>query len=74
MEFSSHRDFITPNVLVADCCLRQWYDYKGCVCVMVFMSCSLMAGDSGKNLQFWDWNKGGIIARPLLSALSATRP
>ena len=32
MEFSSHRDFITPNVLAADCCLRQWYDYKGCVC------------------------------------------
>ena len=32
MEFSSHRDFVTPNVSAADCCLRQWYDYKECVC------------------------------------------
>ena len=32
MEFSSHRDFITPNVSAADCCLHQWYDYKECVC------------------------------------------
>ena len=31
MEFSSHRDFITPNVSAADCYLRQWYDYKECV-------------------------------------------
>ena len=33
MEFSSHRGFITPNVLAADCYLRQWYAVYCTVCI-----------------------------------------
>ena len=29
MEFSSHRNFIAPNVSAADCCLGQMCDYRG---------------------------------------------
>ena len=38
MEFSSHRNFITPNVLAADFCLCQWYGtYMYCMHMFVYM-------------------------------------